>query len=111
MYILAGKVSNDLLKMYDEDSLASLFTDTKGNYYEYKFEVHLENNEGGFIRFSDSIGRMVPVDFDDLRDVAEMFARLSRFAVERKVTSESLLDELKNRRTWLEDELADITGE
>lgn len=111
MEILAGKVSDELLAIYDEESIASLFTDKAGNYYEYKFEVILEDGNEGFIRFYDSIGRVVPVNFDDIRDVAEMFGRISRFVAERKRIGEHLINALKFEPTWLHDEITEITGE
>lgn len=105
MKILAG-----LIKDNDTRDLDGCF-EQNGNFYDYQFEVVDDGPDTGFIRFSDSLGRMVPVDFDQLGDVAEMFARIYRFNRQREAVRKDLLDDLINGKTWLEDEIAEFTGD
>ncbi len=105
MIIYAGLITSE-----NEIDGAEYFEGPHGDLYEFKYEVVLENDGDGFIRFSDSIGRMVPVDFSQIQDIAEMFGRIARFAAERTAVTEQLIDDLQNTNTWLRDEIRDITG-
>lgn len=103
MYILAGLVNPE-----ERDDVSGCFQTEAGQFYDFKFQV-LEDQQ--FIRFYDSVGRMVPVDFSELRDIAEMFARIHRYVAKKKCVTGELLDELANTDTWLDDEIREYTFE
>ncbi len=106
MKILAGLIKDDGFR-----DLEGTFKGQNGDHYDYQFEVVDDGPNTGFIRFSDSIGRMVPVDFEQLGDIAEMFARIHRFNEKRAALSKDLMDELINDKTWLADEISEFTGD
>ena len=103
MKILAGKLSTQDAYMIDDAT--GYFSDPTGNLYAFQFEVVTEDETDGFIRLTDSVGRMVPIDFSELGDVVEMMARIQRFSVQRILNHENLMDHLVNKETWLQDEL------
>lgn len=106
MKILAGLIKDDGFR-----DLEGTFEGPTGLRYDFQFEVVDDGPNQGYVRFMDSIGRMVPVDFDQLGDIAEMFARIYRFNRQRDAVGRELLDELINGKTWLEDEITEYTGE
>lgn len=111
MHILAVPVSNEQLEMSDDEALDSYFVSSEGNLFNYKYEVNTDGEVDGFVRFSDTLGRMVPVDFDDIVDIAEMWGRLARFVMDRKQAYAERINALQTQETWLQDEIRDkITG-
>lgn len=106
MKILAGLIQNE-----DFRDLEGTFEGPNGGHYDFQFEVVDDGPNTGVIRFSDSIGRMVPVDFEQLGDIAEMFARIHRFNEKRAALSKDLMDELINDQTWLQDEITEFVGD
>lgn len=107
MKILAGLASEDQIEMGGTEGL---FESPEGMFYNYQFEVVDEGAGNGFIRISDSVGRMVPMDFDDIENLAEMMARIARFAVTKRHMEDNMLDDLMTKNTWLADELDEIAG-
>ena len=102
MYILAGLVNPE-----DRDDVTGCFQSEEGRFYDYKFEIH-ENEK--FLRLHDTVGRMIPIDFNELRDIAEMFARIHRYVAKKECVTGELLDELAHTDTWLDDEIREYTG-
>lgn len=107
MKILAGLASEEQIEMGGTEGL---FESPEGIFYNYQFEVVDEGNGNGYVRISDSVGRMVPMDFDEIEDLAEMFARITRFAVAKRHVEDNLLKDLMTKNTWLADELDEVAG-
>lgn len=61
-----GKLTEEMFEMGVDESP---FQDAKGNEYEFEVQFHSDGNGDGFIRITDSIGRMVPVDCSHIREL------------------------------------------
>lgn len=73
-------------------------TDTEGcfeapNGALYEFEIEVMPD---MVRINDSVGRCMPVDADDIGDMAEMLGRIDRFNKDSDFLSERLKWELMN---------------
>ena len=104
MIILSAPI--DETEVYDTEGYFQ--SPSSKDLFAFKIEVNDEGSGLGFIRLYDSVGRMVPVDFDNLGALTETLARLNRYIVERTVAEELALENLNNVPTLLEDELAEI---
>lgn len=67
-----------------------LFTDVKGR--KFLYEIDYEENE--MIRISDSVGRMVPLDIDEVTALAEVLCRIVRYQDTKEAMQLILLNEL-----------------
>lgn len=80
---------------YSPEDLQEMDIDTfehNGTNYEFQLEVHLED---GFIRITDTIGRMIPLDmthYQDLAKAMEMVMSLQRLQDYRNKIDEVLND-------------------
>ena len=80
---------------YSADDLDEMDIDAfehNGTFYEFKLEMYLED---GFVRVSDTIGRMIPMDMTHYQDFAkamEMVMSLQRLQDYRNQVDEVLND-------------------
>lgn len=92
-----------------EDTEGYFTTDNK-TYYGFKIEVVDDTLDSGFIRITDSIGRMIPVDFDNLESLTEVLARLVRLNVSRQEDEVYRMKEFEEDPSALKYELDEIRG-
>lgn len=71
-----------------------LFQSATGKYFSYKV-MYNEN----YITITDSVGRIMPMDCNEIADIAEILARLVRFRSNSVALEQRLLDELLNTPT------------
>ena len=91
MQILVCPTSQALI----DESPEGLFQSTNGKYFSYKVTYH----DGEYVTITDSIGRIMPMDIDEIADIAEILARLVRFRANSASLEQFLLDELLNTST------------
>lgn len=92
--LVFGKASPEMVeKCGGQDNF---FGGSDGNDYNFMLDVEFEGNGDGHLRITDSIGRMVPVDFNDLdsmirvlqtvkgyRDAEQLFQKIWNIEFER----------------------------
>jgi hypothetical protein len=57
----------------DSQDLTGLFIGPNGNYFNYEVE-YVEND---FVRIKDSVGRIMPIDYTEVRDFAIMLTAIA----------------------------------
>lgn len=76
MRLVFGKATEDTIEACGEEGF---FKGCNGNLYNFQIEVNEEEEGEGFIRITDGIGRMIPVDFRDLQGMTSVLRTLESY--------------------------------
>lgn len=77
-------------EMFDMGAEESPFQDEKGNEYEFEVQYHPEGDGNGFIRITDSIGRVVPVDISHVSELISALLEVERASLIALIQHKSL---------------------
>ena len=76
-------------------SMDGYFVDAEGNLYNYRVTF----NESDMVRIEDSVGRYVPIDITELRELTEVLIRICNFEHTKEVVQTLMFESLTNGQT------------
>lgn len=92
MKIAFSKAHADLVKECGEETF---FTGQDGNKYSYELEFEAEGDGNGHLCITDTIGRIMPLDFEDVGPLINVLTRIKAYANDQAAFNQFWLSEFK----------------